>query len=286
MVNLMDLHDTRVEQQDLSSGPLTIEAEDRESIMVKARGVVSGSDDDIVQESIDEETMLSYPVTDDGAELFPGPALDATKTDVHGKLREAGLAAPMLKVPEGDEYRLSTDGSTGTATVLYTQGNAQMVQNSNEGAPGNKNRTFISSAEETQAIAGSTTETVDITTSQNPGILRDFPYTEDVPANREYDLQALAITLDSAGSGSNISLDGFRLQSEEREFLAKDSAFVDTDLAPYPSDDLTTLPFVFASEPTFSPGDELDIQVEATNGTSGEEDAVIDVSTIFYRREV
>jgi len=96
----------------------------------------------------------------------------------------------------------------------------------------------------------------------------------------------LAIALDSAGSGANIQLNGFRLQSEEREFLAKDSEFVDTDLAQYPNDDLTTLPFVFGAQPTFGPGDELDLQVEAENTTSGDEDAVIDVSMVFYRREV
>jgi len=61
MVNLVDLHDLRVEQQDLSSGALTIEASDRESHMIMARGIASGGDDDIVTESIDEETMLAYP---------------------------------------------------------------------------------------------------------------------------------------------------------------------------------------------------------------------------------
>jgi len=92
--------------------------------------------------------------------------------------------------------------------------------------------------------------------------------------------------LDSSGSGGDIQLNGFRLQSEEREFLAKDSAFVDTDLAQYPDDSLTTLPYIFPAQPTFGPGDELDIQVEAENTTSDDEDAVIDVSLLFYRREV
>jgi len=286
MVNLMDLHDLRVEQQDLSSGALTIEASDRESHMIMARGIAGGGDDDIVTESIDEETMLAYPATDGEAELFPGPVVDNLNTDVLARMREAGLEMPMLKVPEGDEYRLSTSGSAGTATVLYRQGNASMVREDEEGAPGSKNRTFITSAEETQTIGASSTETVDISTSQNPGILRDYPYEEDVPASREYDLQGLAIALDSSGSGANVQLNGFRLQSEEREFLAKDSAFVDTDLAGYPDDSLTTLPYIFPAQPTFGPGDELDIQVEAENTTSGDEDAVIDVSMLFYRREV
>jgi hypothetical protein len=286
MASLMSLHDSRVEQQDLSSGALTIEASDRESLMILARGVAGGADDDIIQESVDEETMLAYPATDGEAELFPGPVVDNQNTDIHGLLRDAGLEAPMIKVPEGDEFRLSTSGSTGTATVLYRQGNDTMVREDEEGAPGTKNRTFITSAEETQTITASSTETVDINTSQNPGILRDFPYAEDVPASREYDLQALAIALDSTDSGGNVQLNGFRLQSEEREFLAKDSAFVDTDLAQYPNDDLTTIPYVFPASPTFGPGDELDVQVEAENTTSGDEDAVIDVSMVFYRREV
>jgi hypothetical protein len=282
----MELHDVRVEQQDLTSGDLTIEASDRESLMILARGVAGGSDDDVIQESIDEETMLAYPATDGEAEVFPGPVVDNLNTDVHGLLRDEGLDAPMLKVPEGDEFRLTNPNSNGTATVLYREGSASMVRENDEGAPGNKSRTFITSAEESQSIGDGNTATVDITTSQNPGILRDFPYEEDVPASREYDLQALSLALDSDGSGGDISLEGFRLQSEEREFLAKDSAFVDTDLAQYPNDDLTTIPFVFPAQPTFGPGDELDLQVEANNSGAGDQSAVIDASMIFYRREV
>lgn len=286
MVNLMNLHDVRVEEQDLSSGDLTIEASDRESIEILARGVSGGSDDDVVQESVDEETMLAYPATDGEAEVFPEPVVQQLGTDVHAKLRDMGLAAPTIKVPEGDEYRLTNPNSNGSATVLYRQGGASMVREDDAGGPGNKNRTFITSAETTQNIAANSSETVDVVDSQNPGILRDFPYEEDVPASREYDLQALMITEDTDGSGSDVVIDDFRLQSEEREFLAKDSAFVDADMADYPNDDLTTLPFLFPAQPTFGPGDELDLQVTAAESGGAAADIVIDATAIFYRREV
>jgi hypothetical protein len=286
MVNLMDLHDIRVEEQDLSSGDLTITASDNESLEILARGISGGADDDIIQEAVDEETMLAYPATDGEAEVFPEPVVQNLGTDIHAKLRDMGLQAPTIKVPEGDEYQLINDNDNGTATVLYRQGNATMVNGSAPGGPDTKTRTFITSAEETQQVAQGTTETITIETSQNPGILRDFPYEEDVPAQREYDLQAVMLTLDSDGSGGNITLDSFRLQAEEREFLAKDSAFVDEALANYPNDDLTDVPLVFPAEPTFGPGDELDIQVEATEGGTGDQDAVVDVTMIFYRRGV
>jgi len=286
MVNLMDLHDLRVAEQDLSSGDLTIEASDNESLEILARGVSGGADDDIIQEAVDEETMLAYPATDGEAEVFPEPVVENLKTDVHGKLRSMGLNAPTLKVPEGDEYQLINENDNGNATVLYRQGSAQMVSGSQPGGPDTKTRTFITSAEETETVSQGTTETIAIETSQNPGILRDFPYEEDVPAQREYDLQAVMLTLASAGSGAHITLDSFRLQSEERDYLAKDSAFVDVDLAQYPNDDLTTLPLVFPAEPTFGPGDELDIEVEATEGGTGDQDAVVDVTMVFYRRGV
>lgn len=286
MVNLMDLHDVRVEEQDLSSGALTIEAADRESIEILARGVSGGGDDDVVQESVDEETMLAYPAFDGGAEVFPEPVVRQLGTDLHGKLRDMGFAAPTIKVPEGDEYRLTNPNDNGTATVLYKQGGAGMVRENDEGGPANKSRTFITSAETTQNIDANATETIDVVDSQNPGIIRDYPYEEDVPASREYDLQALMLTLDANGSATGISLDSFRLQSEEREFLAKDSGFVDVDLADYPNDDLTTLPFVFPAQPTFGPGDELDLQVEATDTSGSAGDAVVDASMVFYRRDV
>lgn len=196
------------------------------------------------------------------------------------------MSAPTIKVPEGDEYRLTNPNSNGNATVLYRQGGANMVRESDVGAPGNKDRTFISSAETKQNIAKNSTEVVDIVDSQNPGIIRDWPYEEEVPAQREYDLQAIMITTDSSDTGSGVTLDSFRLQSEEREFLATNSAFVSADLADYPGTALDTKPFIFPVEPTFEPGDELDLQCEATESGGSAADIVIDASMIFYRRSV
>lgn len=286
MVNLLDLHDIRVEEQDLSSDDLLIEADTGESLEILARGVSGANADDQILESIDEETMLAYEHEDASGELFPEEVVENLNTDIHAELRGMGLSAPTLKVPEGDEYQLVNDSSdAGTATVLYRQGRAQDVSPNDPGHPDTKERTFVSTAETTQTIAQGTTEVVDIETSANPGILRDWPYEEDVPPNREYDLQALMFDLDG-DSGGNVTLDTFRLQSEEREFLAKDSAFVDVNLAQYPNTDLTRMPYVFPEEPTFSPGDSLDIQVEATEGGTGDQDAVVNVTTVFYRREV
>lgn len=286
MVTLMDLHDLRVEEQDLTSDDLSLEAQDNESLEILARGVSGGADDDIIEEAVDEETMLAYPATDDEAEVFPEPVVENLKTDLHAKLREMGLTAPTIKVPEGDTFQLINDNSNGSATVLYRQGNASMASGSRPGGPDTKTRTFISSAEVTQNIDANSTETIDVDVSQNPGILRDWPWEEDVPPNREYDLQALMLALDSSDTGSDIALDDFRLQSEEREWLAKDSAFVDAALAEFPNDDLTRLPYVFPTEPTFAPGDELDLQVRATESGGAAADAVVDATMVFYRRGV
>jgi len=286
MVNLLALHDYRVEEQDLSVDDLEIEADTGESIEILHRGVSGANADDQLIESIDEETMLAYDHEDPDGELFPEEAVQNRNRDVHSTLRDAGFMAPTLKVPEGDAYRLVNDSSdAGSATVIYRQGRAQDVSSNQPGHPDNKDRTFLTSAETTQTIGANSTEVVDLTESSNPGILRDFPYEEEVPPNREYDLQALALNLDG-DSGADIQLDTFRLQSEEREFLAKDSAFVDTDLAQFPNTDLTRVPYIFPAEPTFSPGDQLDLQVEATNTTSGDGDAVVDATMMFMRRDI
>jgi hypothetical protein len=286
MVNLLDLHDIRVERQDLSSDDLLIEADDNESLEILGRGVTGANADDQILESIDEETMLAYQHEDGGGEIFPEEALRNRQQDIHAMLRGMGFEAPTLKVPEGDEYQLVNDTSdAGTAVVYYRQGRAQDVSPNQPGHPNNKTRTFLSTSETTQEIAQGTTEVVDLETSAQPGILRDFPWEEDVPPQREYDLQAIMFHLDG-DSGAQVSLDTFRLQSEEREFLAKESAFVDADLAQYPSNDLTTIPFLFPAEPTFGPGDELDIQVEASESGTGDQDAVVNCTCMFYRRDV
>jgi len=286
MVRLLSLHDMRVEEQDLSTDDLLIEADSGESLEILARGVSGANADDQILESIDEETMLAYEHEDGTGELFPEETVQTLNTDIHGSLRDMGMNAPTLKVPEGDEYQLVNDDSdAGTATVLYRQGRSQDVSPNEPGHPDNKTRTFVSTAETTQTITASSVETVDIETSAQPGILRDFPYEEEVPPNREYDLQAVMFDLDGDSTG-DVQLNSFRLQSEEREFLAKDSAFVDADLAQYPNTDLTRLPYIFPEEPTFEPGDNLDIQVEAETTTSGDEDAVVNATMVFYRRPV
>jgi hypothetical protein len=286
MVSLSDLHDIRVEEQDLSSGDLSITADENESLEILARGVSGANADDQILESVDEETMLAYQHEDGTGELFPEEVVENLGTDILKEMREEGLQAPTIKVPEGQEYRLINDSSSaGDATVLYRQGAATSVSSSETGAPDNKERTFITTAEDTQSVAGSSTETQILGTSGQPGILRDWPWEEDVPPNREYDLQAIMFEQD-ADSGSNVSLDTFRLQSEEREFLANDSDFVDVNLADYPNTDLTRQPFIFPEEPTFSPGDQLDVEVEASNTTSGSEDSVVSCTIISYRRDV
>lgn len=287
MTNLLDLHDIRVEEQDLSSDDLSIEADTNESLEILARGVTGANADDQLLESIDEETMLAYEHEDPDGELFPEEALHNRQMDVHAMLRDMGFNAPTLKVPEGDTYQLVNDTSdAGNCTVYYRQGRASDVSMNDPGHPDTKTRTFVTTSETTQTIAIDSTETVDLETSAQPGILRDWPWEEDVPPGREYDLQAIMFVLDGS-SGSNITLDSFRLQSEEREFLAKESAFIDNAVAQYPNTDLTRVPFLFPMEPTFGPGDDLDVQVEATNGnTSSTEDAVVNATIVSYRRPV
>lgn len=286
MVNLLDLHDVRVEEQDLSSDDLLIEADTGESLEIIGRGVSGANADDIILESVDEETMLSYPHENPNGEVFPEEALQETGMDILGAMRDMGLSAPTLKVPEGDSYQLVNDSSSaGTATVYYRQGRAQDVSPNDPGHPNNKERTFITSSETTESISSSNTVTFDLDNSNQPGILRDWPWEEEVPPSREYDLQAIMFNLDG-DSGGNISLDGFRLQSEEREFLAKSSAIVGKNQAQYPNNSLTRVPFMFPEQPTFSPGDNLDVQAEATISAAGPQDAVVDATLIAYRRDV
>jgi hypothetical protein len=286
MTTLLDLHGGRVAEQDLSADDLLIEADTNESLEILARGVSGANADDQLIESVDEETMLAYEHEDPDGELFPEEALQNRQMDVHAMLRDMGLTAPTIKVPEGDEYQLVNDTSdAGSATVYYRQGRATDVSPNDPGHPDTKARTFVTTAETTETISQGTTETVDLDGSANPGILRDWPWEEEVPANREYDLQAIMFQLDG-DSGGNVTLDSFRLQSEEREFLAKDSAFISTSLAQYPNADLTRTPYVFPEEPTFSPGDNLDIQVEASEGGAGDQDAVVNATIVAYRRPV
>jgi len=57
MVSLMSLEALRVEEQDLSSDDLLLEADTGESLEVQAVGVSGCNDNDTIQIAIGEETM-------------------------------------------------------------------------------------------------------------------------------------------------------------------------------------------------------------------------------------
>jgi len=143
---------------------------------------------------------------------------------------------------------------------------------------------IISSGQETQNIGAGATEVVDVETSVSPNTLGDFPFGEDAPSGFEFDLMALAVALDDNADADH-TLDNVRLQTEETDFLARESARVDAAHFEYPDDDLSTHPFVFPEPPTFVPGQELDIEVEVTDTASSAADTVVNAAAVFYRRQ-
>jgi len=286
MATIQTLESLRFEEQAFTNGSLTLEADSGESLMVHALGVSGATDDDTIQVAIDEETMLSFQYDGNGGTLFQTSHVEEQQTDILGVLRDEGLDVPKLKVPEGDELRVINDSSnTGTATVAYAEMGPQAVRASDEGGPGNKTRTFVSTGRESVTVESGETVVEEIDTSVNPGILRDWPYEEDVPPQVEYDLQAIGFRIGS-GSVSGVTDVGFRLQTSEREFIARESAFVDVDLAPHPDGDLTRLPLVFPEQPTFEPGDDLTIEVQLSDDDSSSTTVEVEVAIVAYRRDV
>jgi len=279
----MTITDKRVEEQDLSSGDLTLEARDGESLEVLGLGVDGGNADSIATVSIREETMLSFQADDGDDELLLEESLLDRSETFLTRLRDVGLPAPTLKIPEGQELQLSTDTGSGSATLVYTEESADTYGNGAEGAPGNKARTFVSSGQVTQNIDAGATEQVEIDQTVNPSQLAGFPYTEDTPSGFEYDLVALSVDLDDAADADH-TLDNVRLSTQETDFLSRASARVDADAFAYPDVDLSTHPYVFPSPPTFEPGQDLDIEVEVTDTASSAADTVVNAAAVFYRR--
>jgi hypothetical protein len=252
---------------------------------VIARGVSGGAADTIVEETIREETMLAYPADGGESEILLEAMVRNQQTDFLGALREQGYEAPELVIPEGHTLRMSSSTGSGTATVLYEELDAGRVDASRPGGPDAKTRTFVSTGQVTETVAAGGSELVEVNNSVNPSQLAEWPWEEDVSATYEYDLQALAVALDSGG-GANVSLDTFRLTSAEVEFLSRDSSFLNPALAQFPDATLDTWPLMFATEPTFRPGADLDLSVQVSNSGSGAEDAIVNACMVFYRRSV
>lgn len=283
----MARNDLRVEEEDLSSNDLTLEAREGEALEILARGHQSGDGAMDVRETIRETTVTAYPADDGDDDLIPEQNLFNGGQDVLGVLREMGFDLPTVKVPEGDTYTLSDVNSNATsASVYYREHPASAVRKGEPGTPGTKDRVFISEGvAEQDSVADSTTVSEVVDDSDNPLGLSDFPWTEDVPSGVEFDLVAMCGITD-ANSGDTDALDNIRLTSGEVDFLARSSARVSEEHADFPSDDLTDLPFIFPEPPTFGPGDELDVEVEMTNDSGASANLDARVAMIFRRRGV
>lgn len=280
------LHDIRIEEQDLSSADLTLEADTGESLEILARGVASGADEEVFEESVGETMMLAWQGDDGDDEMFPEPILHNHHMDLLGVLRDAGYNLPTLKVPEGDTYVLSDPGGNANGTVYYREAAAGQYRAGSDGGPEGRVRPFITSAQATDSIASSSTETHPIDNSVNPAQLDDWPWEEDVRADREYDMVALIVDMDNS-AGGNTTIDGVRLISEETEFLARSSAFIDEDNFQYPSDELDTGVFTFPDPITFAPGDDLTIEYQASNtNTMSAENAIVNAAIVATRRDM
>jgi len=279
----------RFEEQDLSTGDLVLEADSNESYVVDDLGVDGGGEDAIITVSIGEETMFAFPGEDAEDTLFREDSLQSYGYSLYGFMRSRGIPAPMLQVPEGDELVVSSSTSSESVTVKYREGDASLADAGAAGGPETKRRVYPVTGEGTASSVGNTNSaTIELDTSLQPAQYDDFPFGTDVPSNREYDLLALAIALDGDTTGGTV--DSFRLTAEEQRFIAKDSAFISADNAVYPEIDPDGGPLIFPLEAggpqTYSPGDELDIEVQATNTSGGTGDLVVKATAVFDRRPI
>jgi len=279
----------RFEEADLSSDDLVLEAEANESYQIMDIGVDGGNDESITEVTIGEESMMAFPSEDGESTLFREDSLQEYGYTLYGFMRRMGIPAPMLQVPEGDELVVSSTTSSESVTVKYREGDASLADAGAAGGPETKRRVYPVTGEGTASSVGNTNQaTIELTDSLQPAQYDDFPFGTDCPSNREYDLLALAIALDGDTTGGTV--DSFRLTAEEQRFIAKDSAFISADNAVYPEIDPDGGPLIFPLEmggpQTYSPGDELDIEVQCTNTSGGTGDLVAKATAIFDRRPI
>jgi hypothetical protein len=287
------LHQVRVEEQDLSSSDLTLSADNGESIEILARGISGGSQDDVIEEKVDEVSLLNYQANEGGAEIFPEDAINNYRQDLLGLYRSMGAPLPTIKVPSGTTYTLNNPNDNGTATVIYKDRNDETLSRAQPGGPESNERTFITVGEGVASSVGTTsTTTQEIDTSTNIGGIEPFPYEEDVPSRREYDVMAVMVEL-AEDQTSSRTLDNVRLNTEEQDFLERSGQLVNADLFQYPVGDWTTLPWLFKDPDgelrpiTFEAGSDLTVEVEVTNDdTSSSQDITAKCAIVARERRL
>lgn len=283
----MGLNDLRVEEQNAGDGSsLTLEARTGESLEILARGIGEGGANAVVTESVREEDVLAYQADDtDGIDIFPREATETMGMDLLGKLRSMGYTAPTIKVPEGHDYVVNPDDSASNITVLYREGDSTAYTRTDPGGPDNPSRTFIALGEEDTALSsGGTAEEFEVTTATTPAPLSAFPYEEPAPQGFEYDLIAVMVGSDDSDGANTPAIDNFRLVTEETSFVARSNDTIRAEHAQYPSNDLTTMPFVFSDPPTIQPGQDLDLFVTKNAATGTDVQAA--TALVFNRRSV
>lgn len=268
-----------VDTVDLSSSDFVLAPSQKYGYTIIDFGVSGASAGNKITVKQAGATLNQFPAHSGEDDLIPSDYLRNYDSGPVQALKGYDDRIPLYKVPSGT--KLSISGSDGSLKVLYQKKMADQVPATEAaGTKGGIPLLFTSTAQETNSIAASSTETFSIVTSKNPSALRDFPYGEDIPAGWSVELLGIATNLDGS-SGADVTYDGLRMWLFDESQLGKAEDFIDPGIFPYPTEKVDQELHLFRKPYAISGPEELTFEVKASNSGASAEDAVINMTCVF-----
>ena len=111
-----------------------------------------------------------------------------------------------------------------------------------------------------------------------------FPFGEVAPANYQFEL--LGFALGVANKHADITINGFRIWHIDKSILARDEAFIAIESFPYLPNTSNFKLFLMSDKEIVKAGDELKIEVKATNVNVAAQTVDVYCTALFIQKKV
>jgi len=274
----------RVLQQDLAVDDLILDALAREGFEILDLGVVDGAAGLVSRLLISSELMTGLPAAAGFENVVPVLGVDTNIFMLLSRIKSVFPDVPTYKVSSGERLVLTSDGAAGVGYVFYRElGEGDIPKPEQPGGSNSKVRLTVSHGRAFQTDVAVGTFPIRALLSLNPAGQSAFPFGVNVPNNQEMSLLGFAVALGS-NSEADVTLTGIRFWKEQSSILARDEAWADPALFPYPIDTAVRPHFLFPKPIVFKPNEEFLVEAQVVNGGAGVEDAEVIFSFFFLQK--
>ncbi len=272
----MALLNPYMEKLSLSSDTLELEAGSNESLLIKEVQVDNLANVEFAELSIDRTTIGyfdCYDMYSNGIWMAKDKVLFP---NLFGFLREKGLFEGY-PVASGQKFKIDITGATNNnCRVIYERHDAGDILATAPNGVASDEYIFINYGQNKSTITDATYG--DIDESLNPVEFPNFPFGDVVPANMEIDLLGMWVAWRRNGTYVGNRYTYLRMLKERTVMFDddKNGVYVAHGMGnfPIPSEGYDRHPELFPTPYTFTPGEELSVELKANYGAGISTDTI------------